>query len=98
MTTTPSGSALRARYAPTLEDVREAQMRIRSYVHRTPVLSSRTLDLLAGAQVVFKCENLQRSGAFKARGAHNAVLALSEKEASRGVVTHSSGNHGTALA
>ncbi|HTX24306.1 MAG TPA: pyridoxal-phosphate dependent enzyme [Steroidobacteraceae bacterium] len=82
----------------TLADIREAQLRIRPFVHRTPVMTSASLDALTGAQLYFKCENFQRVGAFKARGAHNAVFALSEAEARRGVITHSSGNHGAALA
>ncbi|MGB6449766.1 MAG: pyridoxal-phosphate dependent enzyme, partial [Steroidobacteraceae bacterium] len=84
--------------ALTLEDIREAHERIRPYVHRTPVLTSSALDELADARVHFKCENFQKVGAFKARGAHNAVLSLTEAQASRGVVTHSSGNHGAAVA
>jgi threonine dehydratase len=83
---------------PTLEDVRAARSRIARYVHRTPVVTSRSLDALCGARLFFKCENLQRAGVFKARGAHNAVLALSDEEARGGVLTHSSGNHGAALA
>jgi threonine dehydratase len=83
---------------PTLDDVRTAHTRIGPYLHRTPVLTSAAWDELAGAVLFFKCENFQRAGAFKARGAHNAVLALSEAEAHRGVITHSSGNHGAALA
>jgi threonine dehydratase len=83
---------------PSISDVKAAEDRIRSHVHRTPVLQSRTLNLLSNATLFFKCENFQRGGAFKARGAHNAVLALSDEEAQRGVVTHSSGNHGAAIA
>ena len=83
---------------PDIEDVRAAEARIRRYISRTPVLQSGTLDLLTKASLHFKCENFQRSGAFKARGAHNAVFALSMEDAQRGVVTHSSGNHGAALA
>jgi threonine dehydratase len=82
----------------TLGHIREAHARIRPFVHRTALLTSVSLDALIGARVHFKCENLQRGGAFKARGAHNAVLSLSEEEARRGVVTHSSGNHGAAVA
>jgi threonine dehydratase len=82
----------------TLRDVREAQQRIRDFVHRTPVLTSATLDARTGAQLYFKCENLQRVGAFKARGAHNAILSLADTEARAGVITHSSGNHGAAVA
>lgn len=78
--------------------IQQAAERIAGHVSRTPVLTSRTIDSLVGAQLFFKCENLQRIGAFKARGAHNAVLALSPEAAHRGVVTHSSGNHAAALA
>jgi threonine dehydratase len=78
--------------------IRAAQARIRPHIHRTPVLSNPALDELAGAQLFFKCENLQKVAAFKARGACNAVLSLSAAQAKRGVVTHSSGNHGAALA
>jgi threonine dehydratase/serine racemase len=83
---------------PTIDDVRAAARRIAGHVHRTPLARSRTFDRMAGAEVVFKCENLQKVGAFKARGAVNAVLQLSADEATRGVVTHSSGNHAAALA
>ncbi|MFO8079015.1 MAG: pyridoxal-phosphate dependent enzyme, partial [Armatimonadota bacterium] len=79
-------------------NVREAAERIRPYVHRTLVFTSRTLDAIAGAQLYFKCENLQRTGSFKARGGCNAVFALSDEDASRGVATHSSGNHAQAIA
>ncbi len=82
----------------TLRDIQEARERIRPYVHRTPVMTSASLDALTGAQIHFKCENFQKVGAFKARGAHNAVFSLSDAQASRGVVTHSSGNHGAAVA
>jgi threonine dehydratase len=82
----------------TLRDIREAHERIRPFVHRTPVMTSASLDALTGARLYFKCENFQKAGAFKARGAHNAVFSLSEEEARRGVVTHSSGNHGAAVA
>jgi threonine dehydratase len=84
--------------AATFEDVHEAAERIAPHRHRTPVATSATLAAETGAQVYFKCENLQKVGAFKARGALNAVLSLSEDAAARGVVTHSSGNHGAALA
>lgn len=82
----------------TLADVRAAAERIRGHVHRTPVLTSATLDAELGARVFAKCENLQKVGAFKARGACNAVMALDAAAAARGVITHSSGNHGAALA
>jgi threonine dehydratase len=77
--------------------IQQAHARIRGHVHRTPVLTSARLNELAGAEIFFKCENFQKTGAFKARGAVNAVLLLSEAEASRGVATHSSGNHAAAL-
>lgn len=83
---------------PTLETIRAAAERIRGRVHRTPVLGSRSLDQDLGVRVRFKCENFQRVGAFKARGATNAVWCLDDAVARRGVATHSSGNHGAALA
>ncbi len=83
---------------PTFADVRDAAARIAPYALVTPALRSDRIDALVGAAVVFKCENLQRGGAFKFRGATNAVWSLSEEDAARGVVTHSSGNHGNALA
>ena len=82
----------------TLADIRDAAARIAPHAHVTPVLRSRSLDELAGAELHFKCEQLQRMGAFKFRGACNAVWSLPEDVAHRGVVTHSSGNHGAALA
>jgi threonine dehydratase len=81
-----------------LEDIRAAHERIRGRIHRTPVLTSTRLDELSGARLFFKCENFQKTGSFKARGAMNAVLSLADAEAARGVATHSSGNHGAALA
>jgi len=83
---------------PDLAAIREAAARIAALAHRTPVLTSRTLDERFGARLFFKCENLQRVGAFKFRGAANAVFSLSDAEAARGVATHSSGNHAQALA
>jgi threonine dehydratase len=83
---------------PLLEDIRLAHARIRPHVHRTPVVTSALLDREAGARLFFKCENLQKAGAFKSRGACNAVFSLTEAEAARGVATHSSGNHAAALA
>jgi len=83
---------------PQFADVLTAAARIAPHAHVTPVLRSRTLDAVAGAELFFKCENFQRVGAFKFRGACNAVWALSDGDAARGVVTHSSGNHGAALA
>jgi threonine dehydratase len=82
----------------TLDHIRVAHERIKDKIHRTPVMTSATLDAQAGAQLFFKCENLQKVGAFKARGATYAVFALTDEEARRGVVTHSSGNHAAALA
>lgn len=84
--------------APDLADIRTARERIAAHAWRTPLARSDALDTLTGAHVVFKCENRQRTGAFKFRGACNAVWALDERAAVRGVVTHSSGNHGAALA
>src|SRR5437773_6127163 len=78
--------------------IRAAHERIRAYIHRTPVLTSSRLDDATGASLFFKCENFQKIGAFKARGATNAVFALDDATAQRGVATHSSGNHGSALA
>jgi len=83
---------------PKLADLRAAAARIGAHVRRTPVLGDELLNEELGAQVLFKCENLQRGGAFKLRGATNAVLSLDAAAASRGVITHSSGNHGGALA
>lgn len=85
-------------YIPTLADMTAADERIRPYIHRTPVLTSSFINLLAGAELFFKCENFQKAGAFKARGASNAVFGLSGEQAAKGVATHSSGNHGTCLA
>ena len=81
----------------TGDHIRAAAGRIAPYVHRTPVLSSRLINAEAGCDILFKCENLQKVGAFKARGAHNAVLCLSREQLARGVATHSSGNHAAAL-
>ncbi|MDH4029997.1 MAG: pyridoxal-phosphate dependent enzyme [Chromatiales bacterium] len=83
---------------PTLDDVRAAAQRIEGRVHKTPVMSCADINSMTGSELIFKCENLQRIGAFKARGAMNAVWSLDEEEAARGVATHSSGNHGAALA
>jgi len=83
---------------PALNDIRQASARIRPHAHWTPVVRCRTLDEITGVSLFFKCENLQKVGAFKFRGACNAVLSLSEEEASHGVATHSSGNHAQALA
>jgi len=85
-------------HLPSFADVEAAARRIAPHAHHTPVLRSRSLDALAGAQLHFKCENLQRAGAFKFRGACNAVWSMDDAQAAHGVVTHSSGNHGAALA
>lgn len=83
---------------PTLDDIRAAAERIRPYAHRTPVLTNESLNQRLGAQLFLKAENFQRVGAFKFRGACNAIFALSEAEAAHGVVAHSSGNHAQAVA
>jgi threonine dehydratase len=81
----------------TLKDIQAAGERIRPYAHRTPVLTCRAIDEAVGAECFFKCENFQKVGAFKFRGACNTVFSLGEAEAKRGVVTHSSGNHAAAV-
>jgi threonine dehydratase len=83
---------------PTLIEIQQAAERIKPYIHRTPVFTSSSLNHMVHADLFFKCENFQKVGAFKFRGACNAVLSLSESEARRGVATHSSGNHAAALA
>lgn len=83
---------------PTFNDIKEAHGRIRPYIHRTPVLTSESVNRLLGAELFFKCENFQKVGAFKFRGACNAVFSLTEEEAANGVGTHSSGNHAAAVA
>ncbi|HRT47356.1 MAG TPA: pyridoxal-phosphate dependent enzyme [Bacteroidales bacterium] len=82
---------------PSLENIKEAHRRIKSYVHRTPVMTSTQINRISGAEIFFKCENFQKVGAFKFRGAMNAVLLLKEENV-REVITHSSGNHAAALA
>ena len=82
----------------SIRHVHEAADRISTVIHRTPVLTSTALNRLTGASLFFKCENFQRAGAFKMRGAANAVFSLTEKNAAKGVATHSSGNHAGALA
>ena len=84
-------------YIPTFDDVIAAHDRIRPYIHRTPVLTSSFLNDLTGAELFFKCENFQKAGAFKVRGACNAVFGLSDDKLARGVATHSSGNHALSL-
>ncbi|RLD21861.1 MAG: threonine/serine dehydratase, partial [Bacteroidetes bacterium] len=83
---------------PTAAELSEAIRRIQPYVHKTPVLTSHLINEIAGAEIYFKCENFQKVGAFKFRGAINAVLQLSDEEKVNGVATHSSGNHAQALA
>ncbi len=82
---------------PTFEDVVAAHERIKPHIHLTPVLTSSYLNALTGAELYFKCENFQKAGAFKVRGASNAVFGLSEEKAKKGVATHSSGNHALSL-
>jgi threonine dehydratase len=84
-------------YIPTLEDMLVAHERIKPHVHRTPVLTSSFLNDLTGAELFYKCENFQKAGAFKVRGASNAVFGLDEETAKSGVATHSSGNHALSL-
>jgi len=84
-------------YIPTLDDMQAARDRIRPHVHMTPVLTSSFIDDLTGAELFFKCENFQKAAAFKVRGACNAVFGLSDEEATKGVATHSSGNHALSL-
>jgi threonine dehydratase len=83
---------------PSPAAIAEAHARIAPRIHRTPVLTSASLDALSGARLYFKCENFQKTGSFKIRGATNAIFSLSEAEAARGIVTHSSGNHAAAVA
>lgn len=84
-------------HVPTYDDVLAAHARIRPHIHRTPILTSSFFDDLTGASLFFKCENFQKAGAFKARGASNAVFGLEDKKAGIGVATHSSGNHALSL-
>lgn len=97
MTTAPTFEATTYQ-APSWEAISQAHARIAPRIHRTPVLTSASLDAMAGARFFFKCENLQKTGSFKIRGAANAILSLSNEEAARGIVTQSSGNHGAAVA
>ncbi|MCI0751322.1 MAG: pyridoxal-phosphate dependent enzyme, partial [Flammeovirgaceae bacterium] len=82
----------------TKQSIEDAHTRIKPFVHRTPVLTSAGIDELAGCQIFFKCENFQKVGAFKARGAMNAALSLSAEKRAKGIATHSSGNHAQAIA
>ena len=81
----------------TVDDMRRARERIRDHIHYTPVLTSSFLNEMSGAELFFKCENFQKAGAFKVRGATNAVFGLRDDIAARGVATHSSGNHALSL-
>ena len=83
---------------PDLKIIQEAANRIRPYIHRTPVLTSQSINTMLGTEIWFKCENFQKVGAFKSRGACNAVFSLTDEEVQRGVATQSSGNHAQALA
>jgi len=86
------------KFIPEFEDIKKAHGLIGTYVHRTAVMTSVSIDQIVGAELYFKCENLQKVGAFKFRGACNAVFSLTDEEAAKGVATHSSGNHAAALA
>ena len=86
------------KYAASMDDVIAASKRIEGHGHRTPILTNKTIDELTGKKIFFKCENFQKIGAFKFRGGWNTISSLSEKEASNGVCTHSSGNHAQAVA
>lgn len=83
---------------PVFEDIIDAHQLIKEFIHRTPILTSSAINRIIGSEIFFKCENLQKTGAFKFRGACNAVFSLTNEQASRGVGTHSSGNHAAALA
>lgn len=97
-TTSREHRATISQEAPTLADIRAAAERIDPYVHRTPVARSSAIDKMLNASLHFKCENLQKVGAFKFRGACNTLLSLDDAEIERGIATHSSGNHGAAVA
>ncbi|RZS95733.1 pyridoxal-phosphate dependent enzyme [Cecembia calidifontis] len=83
---------------PSLDDIKAAHQRIQPFIHRTPIMNSEAINQIAGCEIYFKCENFQKVGAFKARGAANAVVKLTDKQKKNGVATHSSGNHAAALA
>src|SRR5258708_37116148 len=83
---------------PTWEAILAAHVRISPRIHRTPVLTSASLNTMSGAQLFFKCDNLQKTGSFKIRGASNAIMSLTIEEAAHGIVTQSSGNNGAAFA
>ena len=86
------------KFLPTINDILESAERIAPFVHKTPLLTSLSINEITGAANYFKCENFQKAGAFKSRGATNAVFMLTEAECKKGVTTHSSGNHAAALA
>lgn len=96
--TTTQNQETPAIFAPDLDAIRSAHTRIRPHIHRTPVFTSESIDHLTGGHLFFKCENLQKTGSFKFRGATNAVFSLTDEEAKLGVVTQSSGNHAAAIA
>ncbi len=83
---------------PCEKDINEAHLRIKNFIHRTPVLTSQIIDEITGSKILFKCENLQKTGAFKIRGAANAIFSMSGDDLKNGVTTHSSGNHAAAVA
>ncbi|PKU67607.1 serine racemase [Dendrobium catenatum] len=85
------------KYAADIDSIKEAHTRISPFIHKTPVLSSTSLDSISGKQLCFKCECFQKGGAFKIRGASNAIFSLEDDQAAKGVVTHSSGNHAAAI-
>ncbi|KAI8546344.1 hypothetical protein RHMOL_Rhmol07G0109500 [Rhododendron molle] len=91
------GQVTAEKYAADISSIREAQLRIGPFIHRTPVVSSETIDAIAGRKLLFKCECFQKGGSFKFRGACNAVFSLDDDQAAKGVVTHSSGNYAAAL-
>ncbi|MBA0806173.1 hypothetical protein Gohar_005638 [Gossypium harknessii] len=86
------------KYAADLSSIKEARARISSFIHKTPLMTSESLDAISGRRLFFKCECFQKGGAFKFRGACNAIFSLDDQQAAKGVVTHSSGNHAAALA
>lgn len=86
------------KFLPDYSDVEKAHLSVKNYIHKTPVLTSRSINRITGGELFFKCENFQKAGAFKFRGACNAVFALTNEETRKGVATHSSGNHAAALA
>jgi len=96
--TTPKPAEETAYSPPTWQAIEQAHARIAPRIHRTPALTSASLDAITGARLFFKCENFQKTGSFKIRGASNAILSLTNEEAAHGIVTHSSGNHGAAVA